>query len=150
MDGLIAYVLAKSYMDEVGQSILFAGFKVQVESDRSILESTGQEKILYLIPKSDTSSADGYDEYIYTNNTWEYIGFADVDLSEYATKSYVTDEIEDAQEVYSGNVAPTGAESIWIDTSQTPSQVKFKIAGTWTNVVTMLTNQLSSADSEVR
>lgn len=147
MDGLIAYVLAKSYMDKVGQSILSAGFKVQVETDRSILETAGQEKILYLIPKLDSSSSDGYDEYIYTNNTWEYIGFADVDLSEYATKSYVTDEIEDAQEVYSGNVAPTGAESIWIDTSQTPSQVKFKINNTWTNVVTLLTNRLNSVNS---
>ncbi len=81
MDGLIAYALAKKYADEVGRSILDAGFKTQVEQDRSILKTAGQEKILYFIPKTTAKPSDGYDEYVYSNNAWEQVGATDVDLS---------------------------------------------------------------------
>lgn len=74
MDGLIAFALSKKYTDEVGRSILDAGFKTQVEQDRSILQTTGQEKILYFIPKTTAKPSDGYDEYVYSNNRWEKIG----------------------------------------------------------------------------
>ena len=89
MDGLIAYALSKKYADEVGQSILDAGFKTQVEQDRSVLQTTGQEKILYFIPKTTAKPSDGYDEYVYSNNAWEHVGATDVDLSSYATKAEV-------------------------------------------------------------
>lgn len=89
MDGLIAYALSKKYTDEVGRSILGAGFKTQVEQDRSILQTTGQEKILYFIPKTTAKPSDGYDEYVYSNNAWEQVGVTDVDLSSYATKAEV-------------------------------------------------------------
>ena len=91
MDGLIAYALSKKYADEVGRSILDAGFKTQVEQDRSILQTTGQEKILYFIPKTTVSTNDGYDEFIYAQNAWEWIGKTDVDLSNYATKTDIGD-----------------------------------------------------------
>ena len=67
------------------------GFKTQVEQDRSILQTVGQEKILYFIPKTVASSSDGYDEFVYTNNNWEQVGATDVDLSSYATKAEVGD-----------------------------------------------------------
>ena len=89
MDGLIAYALSKKYTDEVGRSILDAGFKTQVEQDRSILQTAGQEKILYFIPKTVASPSNGYDEYVYSNNAWEQVGATDVDLSSYATKAEV-------------------------------------------------------------
>ena len=89
MDGLIAYALSKKYADEVGRSILDAAFKTQVEQDRSILQTTGQEKILYFIPKTTAKPSDGYDEYVYSNNAWEQVGVTDVDLSFYATKAEV-------------------------------------------------------------
>ena len=91
MDGLIAYALSKKYADEVGRSILDAGLKTQVEQDRSILQTTGQEKILYFIPKTTAKPSDGYDEYVYSNNAWEQVGATDVDLSSYATKAEVGD-----------------------------------------------------------
>lgn len=81
MDGLIAYALSKKYADEVGRSILDAGFKTQVEQDRSILQTTGQEKILYFIPKTTAKPSDGYDEYVYSNNAWEQVGATDVNMS---------------------------------------------------------------------
>lgn len=85
MDGLIAYALAKKYADKVGQSILDAGFKVRVEQDRSILNRTGEQMILYLLPKESSLSSDTYDEYVYTNK-WEQVGSTDIDLSGYQKK----------------------------------------------------------------
>ena len=81
MDGLIAYALAKKYADVVGQRVLSAGFKVQVEQDRSVLNGAGQEKIMYFLPKTVGSTNDGYDEFIYAQNAWEWVGKTDIDLS---------------------------------------------------------------------
>lgn len=95
MDGLLAYVLAKkfatNYADEVGRRVEQAGFKVQIESDRSILEGVGQPKIMYFLPKEDPQQGDGYDEFIYEDNKWEWVGKTDVDLSDYVTKAEVGD-----------------------------------------------------------
>ena len=79
MDGLIAYALAKKYADQVGQSILDAGFKVRVEQDRSILNRTGEQMTLYFVPKESSLSTDTYDEYIYTTK-WEFVGSTDVNI----------------------------------------------------------------------
>ena len=91
MDGIIALALAKKYADQVGQQVISAGFKVQVEQDRSILNGQGQEKILYLLPKASGSTGDGYDEFVYAQNSWEWIGKTDIDLSGYALKTEVGD-----------------------------------------------------------
>ena len=117
MDGIIAYILSKKYTDKVCREILDAGFKVQVEQDRSILETSGQEKILYLLPKESEDSGDGYDEYIYANNSWEQVGSTEIDLSAYALKSEIIEEI------YIGEETPSGEEVLWIDTrdDSTPS-----------------------------
>jgi hypothetical protein len=100
MDGLIAYVLTKKYIDNIGQQMLNAGLKVQVEQNRNILNGSGQEKILYLIPKQNGTLTAGCDEYVYVNSSWEKVGSTDVDLSEYATKEWVTEEIDGAIEDY--------------------------------------------------
>lgn len=146
MDGLIAYILAKNYTDVVGQSIMEAGFKVQVEQDRSILSGPGEEKVLYLIPKESADPNDSYDEYIYTNNAWEWIGHTDIDLSDYATIEWVNQQLAAAQEIYTGNSAPSGTQTIWIDTSQNPIQVKFKIDNVWTDIIDIVEQGLPNAD----
>ena len=91
MDGLIAYALSKKYADSEIQKVINAGFKVQVEQDRSILNRTGEEMVLYFIPKTTGSTNDGYDEFIYAQNAWEWVGKTDVDLSNYATKTDIGD-----------------------------------------------------------
>lgn len=82
MTGRRAYLLAKEYITKMGKELEKEGFKVQVEEDRSILETTGQEKVFYFLPKDAAKPQDGYDEYIYANNAWEQVGVTDVDLSE--------------------------------------------------------------------
>ena len=81
MSGNRAYWLARQYADEVGAKASQAGFKVQVEEDRSILEGEGEEKIFYFLPKDEAKPQDGYDEYIYAEDAWEQVGVTDVDLS---------------------------------------------------------------------
>ena len=44
----------------------------------------GEKGKIYLIPNEGTENQNVYDEYVWTNNTWEKIGTTKVDLSEYA------------------------------------------------------------------
>lgn len=83
MSGNRAFWLAKQYTDEVVAKASQAGFKVQIEEDRSILEGEGEEKIFYFLPKDEAKPQDGYDEYIYAEGAWEQVGATDVDLSEF-------------------------------------------------------------------
>lgn len=69
------------------------GFKVQVEQDRNILETTGEEKIFYFLPKNPQKPKDGYDEFVYANNNWKQVGVTDVDLSTYGTTLNLEDGI---------------------------------------------------------
>ena len=69
------------------------GFKVQVEQDRNILETTGEEKIFYFLPKNPQKPKDGYDEFVYANNNWEQVGVTDIDLSTYGTTLSLEDGI---------------------------------------------------------
>ena len=73
------------------------GFRVQIEQDRSILETTGEEKIFYFLPKNPQKTKDGYDEFVYTNNDWEQVGVTDIDLSAYALKSEIPTKVSQLQ-----------------------------------------------------
>lgn len=69
------------------------GFRVQIEQNRSILETTGEEKIFYFLPKNPQKPKDGYDEFVYANNNWEQVGVTDVDLSMYGAALSLEDGI---------------------------------------------------------
>ena len=56
------------------------------------LPTTGQNNIIYLVPKNPAQTDNIYDEYIYINNDWEKIGDTEIDLSNYYTKTQ-TDNI---------------------------------------------------------
>lgn len=89
---MVAISVAKSYTNKECDRVERAGFKAVVMQDRSILESTGQYKILYFLPKTTSKPQDGYDEFIYTSdNQWEEVGHTDIDLSAYATMDWVID-----------------------------------------------------------
>lgn len=49
------------------------------------LPETGNEGILYLVPVEDSSEGNLYEEYVWVNDTWEQVGSASIDLSNYAT-----------------------------------------------------------------
>ena len=66
---------------------------------------TGEEKIIYLIPKHGGISPDIHDEWLWINSTWELIGNTQIDLSEYAKIADVNtaiNEIRNSQKIYWG------------------------------------------------
>ena len=76
----------KSYVEQVVRGIETGALK------RSVVQSLPTQDIgdntIYMVPKTG-STGDVYNEYLYVNNAWEHIGSTDVDLTNYATKSYV-------------------------------------------------------------
>lgn len=57
------------------------------------LPETGETGIIYFVLVSSTRKKNVYDEYIWVNNDFEKIGSTDIDLSNYATTSFVEQEI---------------------------------------------------------
>lgn len=83
------FLLSKSYTDKKIREAIDLGFKVEVKSNRDILQTTGEDRVLYLLPKINTDTKDEYDEYVYVNNDWEWIGHTVIDLSNYYTKTEI-------------------------------------------------------------
>lgn len=78
-------VNGKAVYDFVTAAIAgISGFHAEIVS---VLPSTGETNILYLVAKSTTASGNGYDEYLYINGAWELIGSTDIDLSGYVQAS---------------------------------------------------------------
>ena len=83
-DGVNA-VNGKAVYDFVTAAIAgITGFHAEIVS---VLPSTGETNILYLVAKSTAASGNGYDEYLYINGAWELIGSTDIDLSGYVQAS---------------------------------------------------------------
>lgn len=71
--------IALGYTKKQVEQVKREGFRVQIEQDRSILETTGEEKIFYFLPKNPQKPKDGYDEFVYANNNWEQVGVTGAD-----------------------------------------------------------------------
>jgi hypothetical protein len=63
---------------------------------RAVVQSLPTESIddytIYMVPKTG-EPGDSYYEYLYIDNAWECLGSTEVDLTDYATKTYVANEI---------------------------------------------------------
>lgn len=120
---MLTLAVALGYTKKQVEEAKREGFRVQVEQDRSILEQVGEEKVFYFLPKNSSGLKDGYDEYIYVNNNWEHVGTTDVDLSLYATKEWVEEQIESATKTDIVNAVVTlSANSFVYDgTSKAPT-----------------------------
>ena len=90
---ILTLAVALGYTKKQVEEAKKEGFKVQVEQDRSILETTGEEKIFYFLTKNPQKTKDGYDEFVYANNNWEQVGVTDVDLSSYGAALSLEDGI---------------------------------------------------------
>lgn len=84
--------IVKSYVDNAISGI--TGFDFQIVSS---LPSTGVKGTIYLVAHSH-GTGDIYDEYIWITNKFEKIGSTDIDLSNYATKTYVDEAIEPVED----------------------------------------------------
>lgn len=90
VDNLINYYTRAEVNDLIGQ-ITTISFEVV-----DVLPQTGETNKIYLVPSTEGQPQNGYDEYIYVNESWEKIGSTDIDLSQYATKEYVNQQISTA------------------------------------------------------
>ena len=45
------------------------------------------ESVLYLVAKTNATTNNSYDEYVYVNGEWEYLGLRKIDLTDYYTKA---------------------------------------------------------------
>lgn len=57
------------------------------------LPTTGVSNVIYLVPSSNPKTQNVKDEYIWINNAWEQIGSTQVDLTGYATETWVNTQI---------------------------------------------------------
>ena len=79
-------VANKGYVDSALGGITQVDYTVT-----TTLPTTGVKGTIYLVGHTHSASQnDYYDEYIYANNAWEKIGHTDIDLTDYATKTFVT------------------------------------------------------------
>lgn len=67
-----------------------AGLQIEIVQT---LPQVGESKKIYLIPATDPSTGNSYDEYMWINNQWEKIGSTAIDLTNYYTKSQVDSAI---------------------------------------------------------
>ena len=108
MMDIIARSMAASTMTQIqilNDYITTQLVKIDLIKIVSELPETGEENKIYLVPKSvgESSEEDFYDEYIWVNKgteeepnyQWEFVASRayNVDLSSYATKEFVEDEI---------------------------------------------------------
>lgn len=60
----------------------------------NILPVTGEDNVMYLVPKSTAGTSNVYDEYLYINNAWEKVGDTEIDLTNYVQKTdYATQNV---------------------------------------------------------
>lgn len=90
VDNLINYYTKTEVNDLIGQ-VTTISFEVV-----DVLPQTGEANKIYLVPSTEGQPQNGYDEYIYVNESWEKIGSTDIDLSQYATIEYVNQQISTA------------------------------------------------------
>lgn len=86
------------------------------------------EGVLYLVPSGNTSG-NLYDEYVYVNNEWELFGGASIDLSGYATQSwvqqqgYLTTHQDISGKVNSTDLAAVATSGDYSDLIGTPTNI---------------------------
>lgn len=80
---ILAWAKAKKYTDNaVSQT---SGLHREIVNS---LPATGDEHAIYMVPKTGSGN-DNYDEYMWINGAYEYIGSTAVDLTDYYNKTQV-------------------------------------------------------------
>lgn len=89
------YKKSETYTQEQVNTLIGNIHSVSIQTVDS-LPTTGDSNVIYLVPNSSSAENNYYDEYIYTNNKWEKIGDTNIDLSDYPTKTEVSQMIQSA------------------------------------------------------
>ena len=82
------------------------------------LPETGEKNVIYFVPKKTIFSKNKYDEYVWIDDDWEYIGTGTIDPTGYATIEYVDTELLKKQDKLIFNIEEVPA------TAQTLTSIK--------------------------
>lgn len=88
LTGALQYFYLKNQTytrEEINQKI--AAIKTASFEVVDILPASGEENIIYLVPKVGGEVPDTHDEYIWVDSAWELIGSTQIDLSNYLQKT---------------------------------------------------------------
>lgn len=93
VNNLTNYYLKSETYDRTEVNNLIGAIQTAHFEIVNVLPPIGESNVIYLILRSDPETSNIYDEYIYINNAYEKIGSTDVDLTGYATESWVNQQI---------------------------------------------------------
>ena len=102
---LLPYVsgadLSNYYTKEETNNLIRDLKAIKIKGEASSLSDLplrgNDEGDLWFVAKQDPDTHNRYDEYIWYKNKWESFGSSDIDLSEYAKKTYVDQHIQEVQ-----------------------------------------------------
>lgn len=87
------YLKSETYTKTEVDSLISAISTMSLQVVQALPTEDIQTNVIYLVPRSDSETGNIYDEYIYVSNAWEKIGSTDVDLTGYATETWVNTQI---------------------------------------------------------
>lgn len=122
--------MAKQYLDLTGLTTYDGKIKQWVNSIIDALKngsfqvveslpdpSEASPMIIYLVATASPSGQNNYDEYILVNSQFEKIGSTSIDLSGYATQTWVNEQISTAISGYATQTWVTGQLANYVQTS---------------------------------
>ena len=112
VDNLINYYLkSEIYTQTEVNSLIGAISTMNLQVVQTLPTQDISTTTIYLVPKTTVETNDAYDEYIYVSNNWEHIGSTEVDLTGYATETWVNTQISgklDTSKVKNANSTTAG------------------------------------------
>ncbi len=95
VNNLINYYLKSETYNKTEINSLISQIQTSHFEIVAVLPTVGERNVIYLLPRQITETGNIYDEYIYISNAYEKIGSTDVDLTGYATETWVNTQIAD-------------------------------------------------------
>ena len=93
VDNLVNYYLKSETYNKQEVNSLISAISTATFELVNELPQTGESNVIYLVPSSNPGTQNVKDEYIWINNSWEQIGSTSVDLTGYATETWVNTQI---------------------------------------------------------
>lgn len=93
VNNLINYYLKSETYNKTEINSLISQIQTSHFEIVAVLPTVGERNVIYLLPRQITETGNIYDEYIYISNAWEKIGSTDIDLTGYATETWVNTQI---------------------------------------------------------
>lgn len=87
------YLKSETYTKTEVNNLIGAISTMSLQVVQALPTEDIQTNVIYLVPRADSETGNIYDEYIYVSDAWEKIGSTDVDLTGYATETWVNTQI---------------------------------------------------------